>query len=93
MNKTEYKIGKVFLVFAGICIITIPLVVLLALSFEPEEKKAAVLKTQSLDFDYNGSAIFESYNRMCPPVPLADFLGALSVLLAKDVLRNDTPVV
>ena len=33
--------------------------------------------------------LFESYNRACPPVPLPDFLGALSVLLAKDVLRND----
>ncbi len=33
--------------------------------------------------------LFESYNGACPPVPLPDFLGALSVLLAKDVLRND----
>ncbi len=33
--------------------------------------------------------LFESYNQTCPPVPLPDFLGALSVLLAKDVLRND----
>lgn len=33
--------------------------------------------------------LFESYNRTCPPVPLPDFLGVLSLLLAKGVLRND----
>ena len=34
-------------------------------------------------------ALCAAYNRSAPPVPLPDFLGALSVLLAKDVLRND----
>jgi flavin-dependent dehydrogenase len=33
--------------------------------------------------------LFAAYNRSAPPVPLPDFLGALSVLLAKNVLRND----
>jgi flavin-dependent dehydrogenase len=36
--------------------------------------------------------LFDAYNRSVlpvAPVPLPDFLGALSVLLAKDVLRND----
>jgi len=64
MNKTDQKIGKVFLVFAGICIITIPLVVLLALSSEPEEMESAVLATPRRDFDHNGGAIFESYDRI-----------------------------
>ena len=31
--------------------------------------------------------LFEAYIRRCPPVSLADFLGALSVLLAKGALR------
>jgi cytochrome c-type protein NapB len=64
MKKTDQKIGKGFLVFAGICIITLPFIVLLAFSFEPEEMEGAVLETQSLDFDYNGRAIFESYDRI-----------------------------
>ncbi len=32
--------------------------------------------------------LFEAYNRRCPPVILPDFLGALSVLLAREALRN-----
>src|SRR5206468_9983463 len=30
--------------------------------------------------------LFEAYNRICPPAELPDFLGALSVLLAKKIL-------
>ena len=32
--------------------------------------------------------LFETYNRACEPVALPDFLGALSVLLAKGILEN-----
>ena len=32
--------------------------------------------------------LFEAYQRVCSPVALPDFLGALSVLLAKGVLHN-----
>ena len=32
--------------------------------------------------------LFETYNRACEPVVLPDFLGALSVLLAKGMLEN-----
>ena len=35
-------------------------------------------------------SLFEAYNRRCPSVPLPDFLGALSVLLAKNILINRT---
>ena len=30
--------------------------------------------------------LFEAYNRVCPPAPLPDFLGVLSVLIAKGAL-------
>ena len=33
--------------------------------------------------------LFEAYNRICPPVELPDFLGALSALLAKKILINE----
>ena len=33
--------------------------------------------------------LYEAYNRQCAPVSLPDFIGALSVLLAKGALRND----
>ncbi len=31
--------------------------------------------------------LYEAYNRVCPPAPLPDFLGALSVLIAKGALQ------
>ena len=31
--------------------------------------------------------LFEAYNRVCPPAPLPDFLGVLSVLIAKGALQ------
>ena len=32
--------------------------------------------------------LYEAYNRVCPPVPLPDFLGVLSVLIAKGALQE-----
>ena len=32
--------------------------------------------------------LYEAYNRVCPPAPLPDFLGVLSVLIAKGALRE-----
>ncbi|PYU93327.1 MAG: hypothetical protein DMG08_10430 [Acidobacteria bacterium] len=32
--------------------------------------------------------LFDAYNRLCPPVEIPNFLGALSVLLAKGILTN-----
>ncbi len=35
--------------------------------------------------------LYEAYNRVCQPVILPDFLGALSVLLGKGMLTNEEP--
>ncbi len=61
-HKADQKVGKVFLVFAGICIVALPFVVFSAFSFEPKETEATLIETQSLDFDQNGKAIFENYD-------------------------------
>jgi cytochrome c-type protein NapB len=61
-QKVDQKVGKVFLVFAGICIVALPFIVFSAMSFEPEETETTVIETQSLDFDQNGKAIFENYD-------------------------------
>jgi cytochrome c-type protein NapB len=63
-HKADQKVGKVFLVFAGICILALPLVVFSAFSFEPKEMETAVIEAQSMDFDHNGKAIFENYDRI-----------------------------
>jgi cytochrome c-type protein NapB len=66
MEKSDKKVGKLFPVFAGICVIALPFVVLSAFSFEPKERemKAGVVETQSQDFDQQGKAIFENYDQI-----------------------------
>lgn len=62
MEKPKQKAGKVFLVFAGICIVALPFIVLAAMSYEPQETQTTLIETQSLDFDENGKAVFKSYD-------------------------------
>ncbi len=64
MEKSNQKIGKLFLIFAGICVIALPFIVLSALSYKPKEIEAAEIEAQSRDFDQNGNAIFENYDQI-----------------------------
>ena len=63
-HKVDPKIGKIFLIFAGVCILALPLVVFSAFSFKPKEMETAVIEAQSMDFDHNGKAIFENFDRI-----------------------------
>ena len=62
MEKPKQKVGKVLLVFAGICVVALPFIVLAAMSYEPEETETTIIESQSLDFDENGRAVFENYS-------------------------------
>ena len=64
MDIPDQKIGKLFLTFAGICVIALPIIVLAALSGESEEVETGIIETQGRDFDQNGRAVFEDYNRV-----------------------------
>jgi cytochrome c-type protein NapB len=64
MEKSDQKVGKVFLIFAGICILVLPLIVFSAFSSEPKEVETAVAESQNLDFDNNGKAIFVNYDQV-----------------------------
>lgn len=64
MEKKDQKIGRLFIVFAGICVLALPFVLISAFSYEPEEIDSAVLESQGRDFDHNGNAIFEDYDKM-----------------------------
>ena len=66
MEKSDRKVGKVFLIFAGICIVALPLIVFSAFSSEPQEIKIAanVTETRNMDFDNNGNAIFVNYDQI-----------------------------
>ena len=64
METSDKKMGKIFLVFAGLCVIAIPLVVISAFSFQPGEETAATIEAQSMNFDQNGEAIFINYDAL-----------------------------
>jgi len=64
MEKSDQKLGKLFLVFAGICVLALPAIVLLALSYGPEEIEAAVVEPTLAKFDENSAALFESYDEL-----------------------------
>ena len=64
METSDKKVGKIFLVFAGLCIIALPLVVISAFSFQPEGTGTAVVENRTLDFDENGQAIFINYDEL-----------------------------
>ncbi|MBW1865496.1 MAG: nitrate reductase cytochrome c-type subunit [Deltaproteobacteria bacterium] len=56
MENSEQKVGKVFLVFAGICILALP--------FITEDLKPDIVKTEGDDFDQSGEAIFINYDQL-----------------------------
>jgi cytochrome c-type protein NapB len=64
MEKSDQKVGKVFLIFAGICIVALPLIVFSAFSSEPQEMETTGAEIRDMDFDDNGKAIFVNYDQI-----------------------------
>ncbi len=64
MENSEQKMGKVFLVFAGICMVALPFIVFSAFSFDAGEMGTAAVKTQEGDFDQSGEAVFINYDQL-----------------------------
>jgi cytochrome c-type protein NapB len=64
MEKSDRKVGKVFLIFAGICILVLPLVVFSAFSTGPSGTETPVAESRDMNFDNNGKAIFVNYDQV-----------------------------
>lgn len=64
MLKNIPKIGKIFLVFAGVGVIALPLIVLSATGSEPQKPAPKLAQTPNMDFDQKGKAIFENYDQI-----------------------------
>lgn len=60
----ERKIGKIFLVFAGICILALPLIAYKAFSTAQPPIKPLISAAAELHFDDKGDAIFRYYDRI-----------------------------
>jgi len=63
-HNGDQKVGKVFLIFAGICILVLPLIVFSALSSEPETMETTTAETQDMNFDDSGKTIFVNYDQI-----------------------------
>ncbi len=75
-HREDKKIGKLFLIFAGICMLALPLVVWAAFAYEKQEESVSVIGVsaeQSANFDNQGKAIFENYARI-----VAEYLEGVS---------------
>jgi len=66
MEKSDQKMEKVFLIFAGICVVALPLIVFSAFSSETQEMETGttVAESQDMNFDDNGKAIFVNYDQI-----------------------------
>ncbi len=64
METSNHKIGKVFLIFVGICILALPFLIGTVFSDEEPPAKTGVIENPSYNFDENGAAIFENYDRI-----------------------------
>lgn len=60
----ERKIGKIFLVFAGICILALPLIAYKAFSTAQPPIKPLISGAAEVHFDDKGDAIFRYYDRI-----------------------------
>ncbi|MBW2368039.1 MAG: cytochrome C [Deltaproteobacteria bacterium] len=60
-GKSEQKVGRFFLVFAGLCVAAVVFIVLSAFTHEQGQPVVTPPETGSENFDNNGAAIFENY--------------------------------
>ncbi|MEJ2156857.1 MAG: hypothetical protein P8X96_16080 [Desulfobacteraceae bacterium] len=64
-QMNDKKIGKVFLLFAGLCVLALPLVVMAAFNYDTGENTTALVENPPMaNFDHQGNAIFERYDHI-----------------------------
>ena len=61
---TDRKIGKIFLAFAGLCILALPFIVYTAFSTAESPMKPVISDAPDDNFDDKGAAIFRYYDRI-----------------------------
>jgi cytochrome c-type protein NapB len=67
-NHQNHKIrhakpGRLFLVFVGVCMVALPLIVLSALSFEPEFQATAIIQAPAQPVDHQAQSLFAAFSQ------------------------------
>ena len=88
MEKSNQKVGKIFLIFAGLCLVALPLIIFSAFSLEAEEMRPTLNSAQAQDFDQGGNAIFKNFDALSK-----DYLDGTSTgrTLAEYYSRREYP--
>ncbi|NOY70517.1 MAG: cytochrome C [Deltaproteobacteria bacterium] len=68
-HKTDAKPGKIFLIFAGLCLAALPFIIFAAITYESPpivaaERQTPLIGPQSIDFDQKGNTIFKNFDRI-----------------------------
>jgi cytochrome c-type protein NapB len=67
MPETKPQIGKLFLFFAALCVIALPLVVYAAFTRDDAQSQSTqtgLIGPQNMEFDHKGKALFVDYDRL-----------------------------
>ncbi|MBU1343135.1 MAG: cytochrome C [Proteobacteria bacterium] len=65
-QKPDYKVGKLFFLFAVMGVIALPIIIFQAFSVTTGEVLATVNPPSVLDFDHNAGQLYQTYNRTTP---------------------------
>ncbi len=66
MRKSGYNFGKLFFLFAGICILVLPIIIFKALSAQPINTVPQVNNKLIPDFDHQAKLLYSTYNNTTP---------------------------
>jgi nitrate reductase (cytochrome), electron transfer subunit len=66
MEKSDHKIGKLFIVFAGIIILVLPIIIFQGLSAQTNDTVAQLNNAPVLDFDHNAKQLYSTYDDTPP---------------------------
>ncbi len=64
MATSDRKLGRIFLGFAGLCILAVPVIVITAFSQTSQEPQTEPLATENRNFDADAGAIIKSHDQM-----------------------------
>lgn len=79
MGHSDRHIGKLFFVFAGICVLVLPFLIFNALSAQPGDRIAKLNTAPVTDFDHNARQLYGTYNHTTP-----DYMAGISTARTLD---------
>jgi len=64
METSDRKVGLIFLIFAGLCLLALPFVIFTAMADDPKIFEVGIIQNPDMGFDQGSGVIFENYDRI-----------------------------